>query len=124
LGELRVGASRLNLRLGATIYTDELDAVQNWLTKYFGFQSRVDWIDLEHKAGRVYCQRDGMEIVVCGVVERSAEVQLLVDDIAELSEQFVRDGIEHHVDRDIGERPVIHFPSHSAFAHFVIEARK
>ena len=111
----------MDLQLAATVYTDELDAVQQWLGKYFGFDTHVDWIDAEHKAGKVICKRDGIEIMVCGLLERSAEIQLLVNSIEELCEQFQKDSVQHHVDRDAGERPIIHFPRSSPFTNFVIE---
>jgi len=114
----------MNVKLAATIYTDELEIVRGWLTKYFGFTTRVDWLDRAQKAGRVICEREGIEIAVCGVVERSAEITLLVDDVDELSMRLGQDGVEHHFDRDAGERPIIHFPPASPFAFFAIEEQK
>ena len=109
------------IRLAATVFTDQLVAVQKWLEKYFDFQPSVDWFESEEGAGKVVCRRSELEVTICGAKERSAEIQLLVDDITELCQQFERDGIEFHVDRDAGERPIIYFPPRSPLCSFVIE---
>lgn len=118
---------RAGVKVGALVLTADLLAVKDWLERYFGFESTIDWLQ-EDGAGLIYCRTGDEEVAVMGCSnlsdgEHSALVTLFVDDIDRIAKELAIDKVECFFTRDAGERPSIEFERPSPYFMFSIQQR-
>lgn len=112
------------VKVVATVETQQLKVVADWLAGYFGFDIVIDWIKRDWSGGKVYCRREQEEILLLGFPKPRAcesSVTILLEQIDPIAERLTEDSIEYFFSRDIGERPAIHFAENSPFFSFSIE---
>ena len=120
---------RTNVKVGALVLTPDVIAIKNWLERYFGFETAIDWLQEDGAGGKVYCRAGEEEVAVMGCSNlsdgwpHSAYVRLLVDDIEQLIEAFDADDVDYSFSADIGERPTIEFYRPSPYFMFSIQQR-
>jgi len=90
----------MQLRLAATVYSKNVEAIADWLVKYFGFTAFVEATGTNGKMYRVEMKRgrDEIELVYAANVTDGvspADIVLVVDNVDPLCERFLADGIKH-----------------------------